>query len=369
MQVCAIVCEYNPLHSGHAHQIERVKAMGYRVLCIQSASFVQRGEPAIYDKFTRASWALKAGADLVVELPCLFSLRSAEGFAQGAMHIAHHMGADAFCFGSELADLGALRSIAQLHRNETDAFRQALREKLDEGLPYPAAREAATRHCLTLPDAAFGPNSTLGIEYIKAAEALGGRLQPLAIARKGAVNSSACRSAILSGQTPGLPDFVHQDASQLRPVTLASLEQALLARLRSMDSEQYSQLPDLSEGLENRIQKAAVQAADIQTLLEAIAVKRYPLARIKRILCCALLGISQAHDALTPTYARVLGIRRDASDTLKHLTQISQMPIVTKSVELKDEPLFRIEQRATDIRALAEAQPARLDFTHPLVTL
>ena len=148
MQLCAIICEYNPLHLGHAWQIEQAKRRFGSVVCIMSGSFVQRGEPAVLDKFTRAQCALKAGADAVFALPCLFSLQSAEGFASGAVRLAAGLGATHLCFGSELVQTQLLSRLAHLSLHEPPALKQALSAALSDGASYPAAFQKAVQQIL-----------------------------------------------------------------------------------------------------------------------------------------------------------------------------------------------------------------------------
>lgn len=378
MKTAGIICEYNPLHGGHLRQIQTLKKQGFtHVLCVMSASFVQRGEPAIYDKFCRAKWALLAGADCVLELPCISSLQNAEGFAQGAISILDACGCvEGFCFGSETENLDALQSVAELHLERPQEFSTALREQLAEGRSYPYAMQAAAQACLPKIDpTVFSPNATLGIEYIKAAIRLGSHMQPIPVLRdrkSDPISSSLCREKILGGALPDmLPDFVKKDLPNLRPVSLDMLFEPIALRLLQLRPEGISELPDVTEGLENRIYSAISQSHCLEDFYHMVSTKRYPLARIKRILCCAMLGITQA-DVLQsrktgPQYARPLAVRN--SNFLSMLNASCQIPLMTKPIEYRDDPSFQTECFATDLHAHLAGAPIGKDFTAGILKL
>ena len=370
MKTVGIICEYNPLHRGHMHQIQLLRQHGVKcVVCVMSSSFVQRGEIAIYDKFTRARWALQAGADVVFELPCVYSLQNAECFAKGAISILDGLGIiDGF--GSETEDLLLLNRIAQLHQAQPPAFTQALQRHLSSGMSHPAAKQAATEECLGILDTqVFSPNATLGIEYIKAALSIGSKMQPIPLLRNRALDSlssSECRRNILSGKTAeGLPDFVQSDLSSRRPLAQDVLFNNIAARLLYLRPEGIAQLPDVTEGLENRIYSALKNSSALEEFYCLVSTKRYPLARIKRILCCALLGITREFAAEAnekgPQYARPLAIRY--SEILSVLSASSRLPLLTRPVEYRNHPLFKVELFATDLHSFFSGQPIGQDFT------
>ena len=232
MQLCAIICEYNPLHLGHAWQIEQAKRRFGSVVCIMSSSFVQRGEPAVLDKFTRAQCALKAGADAVFALPCLFSLQSAEGFASGAVRLAAGLGATHLCFGSELVQTQLLSRLAHLSLHEPPALKQALSAALSDGASYPAAFQKAVQQILpSFPNEAFLPNALLGVEYLKAIQRYNLQITPFALPRALPYSSSQCRSGLSSGQFTGLPAYT-KDALQTHPlVDFNAMEPSLLWKI------------------------------------------------------------------------------------------------------------------------------------------
>ncbi len=371
MRIAAIICEYNPFHKGHQAHISWTKQHADAVICLMSGSFVQRGEPAFFDKFTRTRWALQAGADIVFELPVSSTLQSAQGFARSGVFLADALGADALSFGVEQADLSSLQTLA--HLCQEPSYSQRLRHHLSCGVSYAAASQRAAQDLLpSLPDALFGPNCTLAVEYIRAVKRYHSPLQVLAMPRCMPVSSTACRQQYLAHQPLDalLPFFVLQALPSLHAVTLADLEPMLLYRLRMMSIEDWTALPGCSEGLEHRLYHASRAHTSLSCILDEASTSRYPLARIKRLLCSALLGITTDMQAVYQDhlpYARLLGLSRTAGPVITELRQRTRIPLLDKPVQRKHDPLFMLEQRATDVHALCTKQPCGLDFTHPLV--
>ena len=169
--ITGIIAEYNPFHNGHAYQIEQARLLtGCDFLVVvMSGDYVQRGAPAVFDKYTRARMALACGADLVLELPVACSCASAEFFASGAVSLLDGLGCvDFLCFGSESGNLQSLMEPARILAKESPVFQEALRRGLSLGLSFPAARKEAFRACASNPDILDLPNNILGIEYLKA---------------------------------------------------------------------------------------------------------------------------------------------------------------------------------------------------------
>ncbi len=380
MRIAGILCEYNPFHTGHYEQIKSVKQKTDYLICLMSASFVQRGEPAMYDKFTRASWALKAGADAVLELPCLYSLRSAEGFSMGAMRIFEKIGIDTLYFGSECSQ-NALLALADVYAQEAPEYLEYFRSFMKRGLSYAAAREAAARLCIPgLPDEAFMRNAVLGIEYILALRRLHSSIQPVALPRLEDVSASLVRENIaakdghISDDISGLlPEFVFEYIPLLTPVKPNAISDALLYKLRSMNIQEYAALPGISEGFENRLYNAAQAAVTYDGLLSIVAHKRMPLSRIKRALMCALLGINQSHvelyDRQNPSYLRLLGMRTESKCLISHIQEHANIPVITQPAHHPHDTMLEKEIFATDVHALFAGLPAGQDFTRRLLTL
>ena len=373
MSVCAIICEYNPLHRGHLWQIRQAKQRFDAVVCVMSGSFVQRGEPAIMDKFTRSRWALSAGADAVIELPAVYSLQSAEGFAAGGVRMAAALGATHLCFGSETEDTSLLTALAHLCLNEPDDVKQALASALSKGQSYPAAFQSAVQQSFPqYPDAAFLPNALLGVEYLKAIERYRLPLVPVTLPRRLPVSSSACRKALQQGQIlEDVPAYVAHSLKQGPLVTPESLSPMLLYRLRMMSRAEFHALPFVSEGVENRLAQAAHTAVSLESLLSECRTKRYPLSRIKRLLCCALLHITQedvrAANEQGPCYLHLLALNPQNA-VMRSAVKAASLPVCTGGADLSSFPSFAMDARATDLYALCCGRAAGLDYTVPVCT-
>ncbi|MCL2810788.1 MAG: nucleotidyltransferase [Clostridia bacterium] len=394
MRICGVICEYNPFHNGHAYHLGQAKTLSQAdyIVCAMSGSFSQRGEPMLADKWSRAQMALQHGADLVVELPTLFATRPAEDFALGGVALLLALGAGALAFGSECSDLAALQETSALLEQETTVFQKALRTELAQGKTLARARTQALPQSIS--NMLAQPNSALGVCYLRALLQLGSGITPILIPRVGSgyhdtapgpmASATAVRAAVQANHwrdaqaaMPTTAYTIFQKAyDQGRLHDPDALDTALLATLRSMPRHQIAALNDVNEGLENRIQQAAWATGTREQLLAAIKCKRYTHARLSRILCAALLGITQnlADRYPKPTYARVLGFRADARPLLAYLKRNADLPLITKvaSFDNLNDDCFALDLRATDLWALGCASPAaragRSDFlTSPVI--
>ena len=284
MSIVGIIAEYNPFHNGHQYHLKAAKELSgaEHAIVVMSGDFVQRGEPAMFDKHIRAKWALENGADMVLLLPVAFSLASAQAFASGGVGILHGTGiVDHIAFGSESGSTSALQEAAKMASDESDELKQLIRTNLDCGLSYPDARARAWQQHMGESTLLASPNDVLGIEYIRALNALSSAIQPVAGPRTGPshdskeladgfASASAIRSGLLSGKySAGLvPDGVHGDImTQAASVgdlrTPQNLSRETVYALRRMTKEQLASLPDVSEGLENLLYSACRQQGDI----------------------------------------------------------------------------------------------------------
>lgn len=358
MEIVGIICEYNPLHLGHAGQIRRIRqTLGgdTAVVCLMSGSFVQRGAPAVYPKSVRAAAALQAGADLVLELPVTYALSSAEGFAMGGVEILSRL-CTRLCFGAECGSEDALMSLAR--GLLSPGFPSALRTFLDQGLSFPAARQQAL-HALGL-DAGLlsSPNNILGVEYCKAILTLGCAMSPLVIHRPGdyhaqtadpcAPSATALRRMVVQGQS--IRSYVPTELFQNAPVhTLAAGERAILARLRTMSEEEFSVLPYGGEGLWRKLMHESRRQPDLESILAAVKSKRYTRTRLDRMVMCAFLGIDQQTMSAPAPYARILGFDRRGRELLA-LTRKSGF-FLNVGTRI-DHPYWLLEQRCADLYGL-----------------
>ena len=407
MRVCGVIAEYNPFHHGHAHHLARARAVTGAdfIVCVMSGHFTQRGEAAIVDKWVRAESALHGGADVVIELPVCFAMAPAELFARGGVTLLHSLGVVThLSFGSESGDVNALQARAAILAEEPEAWRALLRAQLDRGLSYPAAHQRATQaYCAALGEGApfaapFAPNDTLGIEYCRAMARLGVAMTPVAIRRTVAHDSEAADGAFASasfirhlwrsgGALPRtyLPEqsALHLEAAQAcgrAPVFPSFFFPMIAAQVRRMASSELALCPDVSEGLENRIKKAAETATSLEALIQLSRTKRYSYARVQRILSGLLLGWTS--DAVRPLcneapYARILGFRRDAQPLLCAMRERAAVPLVTRVRHARLSPaqqrMMALDVNATDIFALAfpdaQEQRAGQDYTRRVVII
>lgn len=391
MIICGIISEYNPFHNGHMIHIEqsRKKTDADLIVCVMSGNFVQRGEPAIFDKYTRAYCALLGGADAVVELPFLSAIQSAEGFAAGGVKTLNVLNADYISFGCETEDIEALKQTGLVLSKEKRPFRKALKENLSQGMSFPKARMQAAFP--EAPDEMQMPNAILALEYIKALNKTKSLIAPVAIKRIGQSyhsedistefsSATAIRRAIEQGSLyeafASMPqvcaDYIAAQLDLgLKPVFASSFDRELIFRLRQGGTEYIKTLQDISEGLENRIHEAAKTSTTRQELIDKIKTKRYTYTRISRILLYALFGITremvQKHNKKVLEYVHVVGVKN--RDVMSALTKSSRVPIVIGKSDLYPQA----DLAATGVYALTQnvhpfSAPVR-DFTQKLIIL
>lgn len=394
-RVCGIICEWNPFHKGHAALLEASRENGVDFhIAVMSGNFVQRGGPSIFSKWARAEMALACGVDLVLELPIPWAMAGAERFALGGMSLLESLGCvDFLAFGSETGDVDRLRQAARVLLSSR--LRPELQRRMKEGVSFAHAREQAVSYLFGEEAAAVlqSPNDILGTEYCKALERLHSSIEPFTIQRKGAghdqnashpetfASSSQIRSQILKNRSfsswmpePAVAVAQRELHRGLAPVSEGAFSQAVLARLRTMTIEEFSLLPDLSEGIEHRLFKAVRTASSLEDLLFAVKSKRYPLARIRRLIFSAFLGIPSLPELPFPPYARILGFRSSAGELLSQIRKNARIPIVSTNAEMAALPdqarsVLNLEIRASDLYALAqpEIQPCGLDLTRKLL--
>ena len=379
MRAVGIVCEYNPFHRGHLYQIEALRhtaGADAAVVCAMSGDFVQRGEAAVFDKFTRAEAACRCGASLVVELPLPWCLSSAEGFARGAVALLGALGCDSLCFGSESGALEHLENLAELLLDPAFNGRVKARLEREPNLSYAAARqleaEAAVGGAAKLLE---GPNDILAVEYLKAVRTLGLSVRPLPILRKGsghdrdaAEGQTRAASEIRRRMAAGLPvegdipaaayDVYKREAEAGRAVLSgAALETAMLSRLLMLNGEDFMCLPDAADGLGNRFYRAVRENAGLEAILAAAKTKRYALSRIRRLCLCACLGVREGMAAGVPPYARVLAADGKGRAYLRQRSGEGEIPVLTKPAAVRalgadSVSLFTLGARAHDFYTL-----------------
>lgn len=372
MKICGVIAEYNPFHNGHKYQLaeaRRLSGCDY-VIAVMGGAFSQRGEVMCLDKWTRTRMALENGADLVIELPALFAVRSADYFALGGVKILSGLGAQAISFGCETDDLPLLDRILDVLSNEDEDMKKAIRVRLAEGQSHVRARGEALAERLGADASVFSqPNTALALEYMRVNRTL---LRPMEIhivhrtagyhdqALHSFASASAIRSALTRNELEPIRESMPESAYALlkdslpgRISDMTRLDALLIDRLRTLPLDM---LPDTGEGLDNRALKCAGECGSRDTLLAALKCKRYTHARLSRLCAHALLGLTLESCTVhpEPTYARILGFRKDASPLLTHL-QSAPLPLVSRASSLKDDPVFALERRATDLQSLCFA--------------
>ena len=385
MTTAGIITEYNPLHMGHVHlmaEARRLLGPETGILCVMSGNYVQRGDFAIVDKAARAAAAVRSGADLVLELPVPWALSSAEGFASGAVEILKATGmVTHLVFGSEGGSSPPLVRCAEALCSQ--AFSEKLREELKRGDSFPAARQRALAALLSKEDVAVlaRPNDTLGVEYCKALRGSG--IRPIAIPRRGAahdsetlgdgfVSASAIRALLRQEEETALGLCAPAMASAYReeraagraPASLAHCERAILARLRFLEEADWTALDQGNEGLYRRFVSSSRSAGSLAELLEAVKTKRYPLARLRRMVFWAYLGLPPAPPE-RPAYLRVLAANARGRALLAGMRKAAALSVLTKPAAVRHlgpeaQCLFELEARADRLYALACPKPAAI---------
>ena len=359
MKTVGIVCEYNPLHKGHSRQLQLVREQfgaDCAIVCAMSGNFVQRGAPAILDKSIRAEAAVRCGADLVLELPVTCALSSAEGFAAGAVRELQGL-CDVLCFGAETPEKGLLLDTAR--QLLSPAFPPLLRQALDTGLSFPAARQQALE-AMGLP-ALVNPNDILGVEYCKAILQLGTPMDIFPIHRPGSYHATepdlenpsatALRQRMLGGED--WLEYVPPQAGELfasAPLhNLHTGERAVLARLRTMTEAEFEALPYGSEGLWRKLMHASREKANLEEILTAVKSKRYTRSRLDRMVMCAFLGITREAMAMDIPYTRILGF----SDRGRQLLNAAKKSrTLLNPGEAFPHPYWELEKRCGDLYGL-----------------
>ncbi|MCH5298604.1 MAG: nucleotidyltransferase family protein [Ruminococcus sp.] len=383
MKASAIICEYNPFHNGHKFLIESVESRtDNAVVAIMSGSFTQRGDVAIFDKFSRAATAVRNGADLVIELPTVYSVSSAQNFARAGVRIAAALGCtDELCFGAE-DDIELLKKAAEMFYD--DSFNERIKRNMDDGDYYPqAVSKAAAELAPELGDVLAKPNNILAVEYIKALRNTD--IQPFAARRKGAshdtdeisegiASASKIRKMILSGEKV---DDLIPETDLSHPADINRFESQILYRLRTMNKTELSLLPDVSEGLENRLYDAIRSSKTVDELIYKVKTKRYTHARLRRVIIAAFLNINADMPKVPVPYLRVLAMNNKGAELLGAVKQNGKLPLITNvadgygRLDGKAREIFDIDLRATDLHSLAtdEILPCGEDFTRGIIKI
>lgn len=388
-----IISEYNPFHFGHLYHLNESISQtnaDFKVAII-SGNFVQRGEPSIINKWEKAKVALSAGFDLVLELPTLYAISSAENFANGSIKIADQIGSNYISFGTESGDLEKLKKLSSLiNKNEKDYIAN-VKGKIAEGFSYPKSQELVI-------DKMFGdeflgvckPNNILGLEYLKSLNAISSKIIPITVKRDFEKSSSSDVRALL--RTSGfkienlkdkIPDFSYEILAENidngnAVLSLKAFEKEIIYILRTIDNEKLTDIPDVPENMLSNLKKVACSTNSLDELITTLKNKSITQARIQRILLYVLLGITKSDMELSKNitpYVRVLGMSENGkkilSDLPKDVNVITSVKTFEKNCDDSDFlRMLEIDKKATDIYTLAYAKEsvANLDYTTRIQT-
>lgn len=392
MKIVGAIAEYNPFHLGHAFHLAQAREQSgaEHVVVIMSGNYVQRGAPAMFDKYTRAEAALKNGADLVLELPPWISTGSAEYFASGAVSLLLASGiVTDLCFGSECGDLALLSKPAEILADEPEEYRQLLRKQLSSGKPYPRARALALeQYDPSIPTGILEePNNLLGLEYLKALKRSGGRLRAHTIRRSGSgyhgtaidpdspASASGIRRALLCtggsfvrelcGQLPSAE--VYESYMGRTPITEDAFSLLLLEKLRRLQGSSLDQYFDVTEELSNRIWNCLDDFSSFSQFTDLLKTRNLTRTAISRALLHILLDIRRYRPA---DCIRVLGFRRDKAELLKMMTGSCTIPVVTNLAgsEFPRDWLYA-DRLYESVRSLLHGRPYQDEYRRKLLVV
>ncbi len=351
IKICGIISEYNPLHKGHIYQIEKAKELTGAdfVVCIMSGNFVQRGENAVFDKFSRAKSAIESGADAVVELPAIYALQSAEYFAFGGVQIADSIGCTHLCFGSECGELEVLYESTQ---NEN------FKSVMQTGVSYGKALSTFEGE----------PNNLLGKEYLKALDILESDIVPATVKRDQNLASASKIRAELQENNINAEMYPFE----LSPLFFDRFFDIIKYKIVSMDAQDVAKICGVSEGLEHKIKKEALYANSVDELIKSIKSKRYTYSRISRILCCILLDITKSklraliNDA---PKVKLLGIKKEKAQILSLLNNYYISPLDAAKYEGSTEISNKVNVYSTQIYSIFSDLIGDEDYTLGLMKI
>lgn len=412
-RVLGIIAEYNPFHNGHMYHLQKAKEQSgaQYCICVMSGNFVQRGNTSIVNKWKKAEMALLNGVDLVIELPTIYSVASAEGFSLGAIKLLNNLKiVDAISFGTETSDFAALNNISSIVNEEPMKYKSILNSELKKGLSFPKARENALMLYLNdnkrYDNILNTPNNILAIEYLKALKKIKSTIQPIPIKREKVyyndnvivdefASATAIRKLLKNEEFSEIRKVVPKSTYQILKketelgnviLDLSRYEKEIIYNLRRMTVSEIAELPDVNEGLEHSLKNAANYSNDITNLINIVKTKRYTVTRIQRILICALLGITKRDVGMAKKaepYIRVLGFNEKGKELISRINKQNPKATVITSVKKfqdknnnnKNSKIYKrlldIDIFSTNVYTMAckSESLANLDYTKNMVIL
>lgn len=412
-RVLGIIAEYNPFHNGHMYHLQKAKEQSgaQYCICVMSGNFVQRGNTSIVNKWKKAEMALLNGVDLVIELPTIYSVASAEGFSLGAIKLLNNLKiVDAISFGTETSDFAALNNISSIVNEEPMKYKSILNSEIKKGLSFPKARENALMLYLNdnkrYDNILNTPNNILAIEYLKALKKIKSTIQPIPVKREKVyyndnvivdefASATAIRKLLKNEEFSEIRKVVPKSTYQILKketelgnvvLDLSRYEKEIIYNLRRMTVSEIAELPDVNEGLEHSLKNAANYSNDITNLINIVKTKRYTVTRIQRILICALLGITKRDVGMakkTEPYIRVLGFNEKGKELISRINKQNPKATVITSVKKfqdknnnnKNSKIYKrlldIDIFSTNVYTMAckSESLANLDYTKNMVIL
>ena len=394
-----IIAEYNPFHNGHLYQIQKAKELtgADTVIAVMSGNFTQRGETSLINKFEKTKIALQNEVDMVIELPTIYSISSAENFALGGVKILNEIGdIDYLVFGIEEENLEKLQAIADVLVNEDDEFKRNIKEELDKGNSYPKAREIVLKKVLSsenVENIMQKSNNILAIEYLKALKTTNSKIKPFAVKRKNTMHNDENINENYASGTYIRKLFIENNFNEIRKVvpkytyerllelknqgtyvsSINDFSDIVIYKIRTMTKEEISQIADVNEGLENSIKLASTTCKTIDEIIEKVSTKRYTKTRISRILTYILLNITKSEMEQAKknnAYIRVLGINKKCEGILKTINNDKLITSLKKFEENNGEnQLLNIDKKATEIYTIKypKSVQANLDYTSKFI--
>lgn len=387
MKSCGVIVEYNPFHNGHKYHLEEARRQTSAdvVIAVMSGNFLQRGEPALLDKWTRAKQALLNGADMVIELPFAYAVQSADYFAKGGVTLLHAFGCESLCFGTDSETFIDYQLFGQNHVDNEEIINQRFQDMSIESYSYPQKMTMIYRELF--PELRLdytSPNHILGMAYAKENARYKEPMTLYPIKRKGNgyhdqdisvtsfASATSIRKAVLSKELMSLehviPDITYQDLEQLKAVSWSDAWPFLQYRLQIASLSELSTTYQMVEGLEYRLKEALSGADEITQFIENVKTKRYTWARIQRLCTYALLKVKQKEiDAVwEQPYIRILGFNETGRRYLKENKKACSMPIIT-NINQKNEPLVSLDIKAGQLyQMLNHTQEAQDYFKKPI---
>lgn len=391
MKTVGFIAEYNPFHNGHLYHLNQSKKItdaNYSV-CVMSGNFVQRGEPSIIDKWTKAKMAVDNGIDLIIELPIVYSIQSAEIFAYGSMSLLNLLGIiDYVAFGSEIGEIKILDDFANIFNAEPPLYKKFLKKHLNEGYSFPQSRNYALKKYLKeinreeyniVDDILKSSNNILAIEYLKALKKLNSDIIPITFKRIGSEHNkknldgnlssaSSIRNQLLNENIKSIkntvPDITFQYLNEFYSKygkfnSMENYSDILKYVLRNTDTDKIAKIMDVETGLENRIKKSSYSFNNEKDIINSIATKRYTLTRIQRIMIHLLLDLKENDfkklNLYGPRYIRILGTNEKGFYLINKIKQKSVLPIITKftdCLKYNDPSLLKMidfDKKGTDL--------------------